>query len=163
MKFKIFTLMVFGSLRGTVLGQVPPPISASSTPTKPGQVVSSRINHNEAYKTHPERGEHISLKITPPEKRGKDTMVLVEVYNKSKVRVSVMSFDITLKNHGAKDIFSHLQVEDLSKGWSVPRWVKIPGTGKIPTIDSVIIDNVKIVDALAAEVKMKVYSDLIKE
>lgn len=143
------------------VGQTTPAQTVKKNLAAPAQ--NRKVNHLEAYKAHPERGPHIDLKITPPEKRGKDTMVLVEIYNRSKLRISVLKFDITFKNRGAQDVAASIEAEDLGPGWSVPRWVKIPASGKIPTIDSIILTNVRVIDSTANEVKLKAYSDLIKE
>ena len=139
-------------------------LPAGAAPKPPKPVGNGRIiKHTDAYSAHPERGQHVDLKITPPEKRGKDTMILVEIYNRSKAHISVLTFDIVFRNHGAQDISTSITAEDMVPGWSISRWIKIPGSGKIPAIDGVDVSNIKMFDKEAKDLNFKVYADLIKE
>ena len=123
---------------------------------------NKKTHHTEAYKLHPERGDHINVKVTPPELRGKQGFVAIEVYNYSKTYVSVMEFDIILTGKYGISVTSHIQVEDLEPKWSDMRWAKIPPDIKLPVIESVQLIGVKKFDDKGKEIKLKVYTDLIK-
>lgn len=123
---------------------------------------NKKTHHTEAYKLHPERGDHINVKVTPPELRGKQGFVAIEVYNYSKTYISVMEFDIILTGKYGISVTSHIQVEDLEPKWSDMRWAQIPPNIKLPVIQSVQLIGVKKFDDKGKEIKLKVYTDLIK-
>lgn len=138
-----------------------------SSDVSPSQVTPKTqnriIRHSKAYDPYPERGPHIDIKVTPPEKRGAAHYVLVEVYNRSKIDLAIVRFDITLHNRGAMDISSTVEVLDLGHNWSLPTWLRVPGKGTIPPIDRISVSNLRVYDAEARELKLPVFSDLIKE
>ncbi len=138
--------------------QPQPPAAQSSIDLKP-----RKTHHKEAYKLHPERGEHINIKVTPPELRGKVGYVAIEVYNYSKVYVNVMEFDIYL--FGQNDVManSHVQVDDLQPKWSDMRWAEIPKSVKMPVLKAAKVENMQMYDDKGRPINLKVYTDLIKE
>lgn len=120
------------------------------------------VIHSEAYKKREHLGEHINFKITPPEGRGKKNHVLVEVYNYSKRYVNVCSFYLLLTNTWGDRIEVEISVDDLKPSWSALRWVNIPGNKPIPKIEKVEIQNFQIFDEKGKPLKLKYYTDLIK-
>ena len=113
------------------------------------------IIHTEAYKKRVDIGPHINFKITPPEKRGRKGRVLVEVYNYSKVNLSVVDFWLMLSNTWGDKIEVQITCDDIKGGWSALKWVKIPGDKPIPEITTVQIRNMKIFNDQGRETKLK--------
>jgi hypothetical protein len=122
-----------------------------------------KISHDKAYKRRATKEPHISIKVTPPEQRGKKGRVLVEVYNYSKRNLSVMTFDVSLLNKWGDVINSNIQVQDLNAGWSDVVWVQIPGKRKIQKITGLRVQNMQMFDKSGKKVQMKHFFDLIKE
>ena len=124
---------------------------------------SKNVTHTQAYKLHPERGQYVDIKVTPPGARGADGRVLVEVYNRGKSHLALIQFDVTLTNHGGFGITAAVKAEDLSPNMSGSQWVKIPMIkGAFPVIDEAIVDNVHVVTVDARDIKINTYVDLIK-
>ena len=121
------------------------------------------VIHTEAYKKRVDIGPHINFKITPPEKRGRKGRVLVEVYNYSKVNLSVVDFWLILSNAWGDKIEVQITCDDIKGGWSALKWVKIPGEKPIPEITTVQIRNMKIFNDQGRETKLKYFTDLIKQ
>jgi len=136
--------------------------SAKPKSTNTGTSIHRTVIHSEAYKKRAHLGEHINFKITPPEKRGKKNHVLVEVYNYSKMYVNVCSFWLILSNNWGDRIEVELTVDDLKPSWSALRWVKVPGNKPLPPIEKVEIKNFQMFDDKAKRIKLKYYTDLIK-
>jgi hypothetical protein len=122
-----------------------------------------KISHDKAYKKRATKEPHISIKVTPPEKRGKKGHVLLEVYNYSKENLSVMTFEVSLLNKWGDVINSEIQVQDLNGGWSDVVWVKIPGKRKIEKITGLRVQNMQMFDKSGKKVQMKHFFDLIKK
>ena len=137
--------------------------SPTPTPAKTSIGTHRQVKHTDAYKRRPELGEYIAIKVTPPEKRGKERMMLVEVYNYTKTEISAMRFDLYFKNKGWEDISSQVDVDDMRPNWSDARWLKIPDDGKIPALEAAMARNVIILDKNGKDIKFKVQVDLIKE
>lgn len=131
---------------------------------RPTQFDQRIVNHGKAYLPRPELGQYLGIKVTPPEKRGQKRRVAVEVYNFSKVFISVADFFITLHNRGGMNVDSHVTAEDLNPGWgSAIKWIVIPGTGEIPPIESVEIKGMNIFTVNSKQLPLKYSVDLIKE
>lgn len=137
---------------------------ATKQAPQPGKTSIHRtVIHSEAYKKRAHLGEHVNFKITPPEKRGKKNHVLVEVYNYSKKYINVCSFYLLLTNSWGDRVEVEITVDDLKPSWSALRWVQIPGNKPIPEIEKVEIQNFQLFDDKARPVKLKYYTDLIKQ
>ena len=122
------------------------------------------VDHKLAYSPKPERGSHLDVKVTPPEIRGKEGRVMIEVYNRGKDHLALVMFDVTLFNQGGLDITAPVKAEDLKPNMSGGQWVVIPPIqGKFPTITGARLSNLRIVNTSAREVKMKTYMDLVKK
>jgi hypothetical protein len=133
----------------------------AAQPAKPA--IHRTVIHSEAYKKREHLGEHVNFKITPPGKRGRKNHVLVEVYNYSKKYINVCSFFLLLTNNWGDRVEVEITVDDLKPSWSALRWVQIPGNKPIPDIDKVEIQNFQLFDDKARAVKLKYYTDLIKQ
>lgn len=131
-------------------------------PTPSAKRRNQVINHRKAYKPRPGRGEHIDIKVTPPEKRGKKGHLLVEVYNNSKKYISVMKFHIKINSAGYKHLSSEILVEEMWPNWSDVKWIKIGGNGKLPKVYTIEIEKMELFDHEAKPLKIPFYSDLIK-
>lgn len=140
-------------------------VAVAGTNTSSLQVVHGVIiNHKEAYKPKPERGPHIDIKVTPPEKRGRENFVLVEVYNRTTVHLATVLFDITLLNKGGYKVTSSVEASDLKPNLSGAQWVKVGGdTKNLPVTLEATVTGVKAITVDAKEVNYKVFVDLIKE
>jgi hypothetical protein len=132
-------------------------------PAFASQIRSQTRSHKVAYKPTPGRGEHIDIKVTPPGARGVDGRVLVEVYNRGKAHLALVQFDVVLTNRGGFAITAPVKAEDLRPNMSGSQWVKIPSIkGAFPIIDQAIVENLKMVNTEAREIKMKGFVDLIR-
>jgi hypothetical protein len=130
----------------------------------PTTVQATNVDHKLAYSPKPERGSHLDVKVTPPEIRGKEGRVMIEVYNRGKDHLALVMFDVTLFNQGGLDISAPVKAEDLKPNMSGGQWVIIPAIqGKFPTITGARLSNLRIVNNSAREVKMKTYMDLVKK
>ncbi len=135
---------------------------ASFAQTGAGKI-HRRVDHTKAYKKRTDIGPHVSIKITPPERRGKAGRVLVEIYNFSKTYLSLVDFEISLKNSWGDRIEAKISADDLKQNWSGLMWIEIPGNGKIEKITGVEIANFQAFDKAAKPVAVKFTTDLIKE
>lgn len=138
------------------------PALQASSPGSSASSISRSVIHTSAYKLRKDAGPHISLKITPPEKRGKKGMVLVEIYNYSKTYLAVMDFWLILNNNWGDRIEVHVTCDDVKPNWSALKWVKIEGNKPFPKISQVEIRNMVIFNEKAQKVDLKHYTDLIK-
>jgi hypothetical protein len=125
--------------------------------------VHRRVDHTKAYKKRTDIGPHVSIKVTPPERRGKAGRVLVEIYNFSKTYLSLVDFEISLKNSWGDRIEAKISADDLKQNWSGLMWIQIPGSGKIEKITGVEVANFQAFDQAAKPVNVKFTTDLIKE
>jgi hypothetical protein len=144
-----------------LIGLVLPLTAANQVGT--GGNVHRRIDHTKAYKKRTDIGPHVNIKITPPEKRGKQGRVLVEVYNFSATYLSSVSFELILKNSWGDRIEARVSADDLKQNWSGLVWIQIPGSGKIEKITGVEIANFQAFNKEAKPVSVKFATDLIKE
>ena len=150
------TVMLVGTIWTTA-------VMAGDTSLGTPTVQAKIVNHKVAYNPKPERGPHLDVKVTPPESRGEQGKVLVEVYNRGKDHLALVQFDVTLTNHGGFEISAPVKAEDLRPNMSGSQWVKIPRIkGKFPTIDGARMANIRTITDEAKEVKMNGYMDLIK-
>ncbi len=140
--------------------------SLAAAPTRPSNPspssVSRTVIHRDAYKQRKDLGPHINFKITPPEKRGKKGMVLVEVYNYSTTYLAVVDFWLILNNPWGDIIQVHVTCDDIKPNWSALKWVKIAGNKSFPQITNAEIKNMSIFNEKAEKVNLKYYTDLIK-
>ncbi len=122
------------------------------------------VDHRTAYKPRPERGSHLSVLVTPPEQRGKEGKVLIEVYNRGKDHLALVMFDVTLMNQGGLAITAPVKAEDLKPNMSSGQWITIPPIkGKFPIVIGARLSNLRIVDVQAKEIGMKPFMDLVKQ
>lgn len=129
----------------------------------PNWVKARLAEHKESYAAKPQRGPHLDIKVTPPEIRGKDGKILIEVYNRSKEHIALVTFDLKLHNHGGYDLDAPIQAEDLRPNLSGGQWVKIPQVdGKFPKILGARASNIKIITADSREIALMPYLDVIK-
>lgn len=121
------------------------------------------VDHKAAYNPKPERGPHIDIKVTPPEIRGQDGRVLIEVYNRSKDHLGSVNFDVKLKNNEGFEIEAPITASDLKPNMSGGQWVKIPPIkGRFPKIIAARALNIRVIRVDATEIKLKAFMDLIK-
>jgi hypothetical protein len=140
--------------------------AAGATPpgdNDPDPPIQRTVIHTEAYKKREYLGPHINFKVTPPEERGVQGRVLVEVYNYSKTYLNVVDFWLYLSNNWGDKIEVHITCDDIKPNWSALRWVRIPGAKKVPKMDKVVIQNLSIFDENGKKIKLKHYTDLIKK
>ena len=121
------------------------------------------VHHTKAYLPRPELGEHVSIKVTPPELRGRAGHVAVEIYNKSNRYISRVDFDVTLRNNNGDRIDAKVSGEDLDPRGGGIKWIKIPGNATFPKIHSVEVQNVNILDPNGRQLPLDFYTDLIKQ
>lgn len=140
----------------------PAPAAPAASDDDPLPPVHRTVIHTEAYKKREGIGAHLSIKITPPEKRGKKGRVLVELYNYSKTYLSVVDFWLYLYSDIGEKVEVHITADDIKGGWSALKWVKIPRKAKMPAIVKVEIMKMLMYTDKAKEVKMKYFTDLIK-
>lgn len=137
--------------------------SVAVAETYPTSVKATIVEHKAAYTSKPERGPHIDIKVTPPEIRGKEGRVMIEVYNRGKVHLASVTFDVTLSNQGGFEFTAEVTADDLRPNMSGGQWVKIPPIkGKFPKIIGAKLSHLRVIDSNAREVSMKAYMDLIK-
>ena len=126
--------------------------------------VAKIVDHKTAYSPKPQRGPHIDVKVTPPELRGKTGRVMIEVYNRGKDHLSLIMFDVTLKNNQGWNLTAPVKAEDLNPNMSGGQWVEIPKMNeKFPTITAAELAHMRVVTSDAREVKLPIYMDLIKQ
>lgn len=122
------------------------------------------------YRTVPNTGAykkqtddpHVAIKVTPPEVKGPDQFVYVEIYNNSKTNLELVDFDITLQNKDGYDLTSHINGDAITVNYSGVRKIATPGSGIFPQVVKVTISALKVVDDNASFVKLPVYVDLVK-
>jgi len=121
------------------------------------------VEHDKAYKKR-RIGEYINFKITPPEKRGKEGYIAIEIYNYSKKHISLMNFYIYLETNDFLQIEGNLTVEDMPPNWGDIRWVKTPlRKGKLPGIVKVRVEKMKAYNKQGKLLKIRYNTDLIKK
>lgn len=126
--------------------------------------VAKLVDHKTAYAPKPQRGPHLDVKVTPPELRGKVGRVMIEVYNRGKDHLALVSFDVVLKNNSGWVLTAPVKAEDLNPNMSGGQWVEIPKMNeKFPEIMAAQLSHLRIITADAREVKMTTYMDLIKK
>lgn len=125
------------------------------------------IPHKKAYKKRRLKEPYINIKVTPPEKRGKDGFVGVEIYNYSKKKsVSVAHFWIYLETDNFMQIEAEMTVENMGPNWGDIRWIKVPlrkGKRTLPKITKIRVEKMEIFDGAGRRTKMIWTTDLIKE
>jgi hypothetical protein len=141
-------------------GLSPAAMAGAKVPTS---VKATLVDHKTAYSPKPNRGDHIDIKITPPEIRGKEGRLLVEVYNRGKIHISSVTFDLKLKNNEGFEINAPVNAQDLKPNLSGGQWVKIPPIkGRFPKIISARALNIRVISVDAVEISLHPYLDLIK-
>ncbi|MCX6117499.1 MAG: hypothetical protein NT027_08160, partial [Proteobacteria bacterium] len=129
----------------------------------PTTTKAALVDHKNTYNPRPERGAHLHVVVTPPEKRGKEGKVLVEVYNRGKIHIASAAFDLTIANQGGLEIKSSIQATDVKPNYSGLQWISIPPIrGKFPIATAARLTNLRIVDTSAQEIQMKVFLDMVK-
>lgn len=129
----------------------------------PTAVQAKIVDHKTAYSPKPARGPHLDVKVTPPEIRGKDGRVMIEVYNRGKEHLGSVTFDVTLFNQGGFTLSAPIIAEDLKPNLSGGQWVKIPQIkGAFPKITGAKLSNLRIISTKAHEISMRTYMDVIK-
>ncbi len=170
MKIFYTTLIVIAlaSFDGVVLS-APKSNKATEVPGNQGKdlnVVPRSPDYKKAYSDRPERGEHINIKVTPPQmkRNGKAGKILVEVYNHSNYDISAMRFDIELVTPKGWDKFeAQVEVDALGPQWSDAYWIDIPGNGKISDVSELTVKRLEIFGAGAKSIKLPLYTELINK
>lgn len=119
------------------------------------------VSNTGAYKKQT-TDPHIAIKVTPPEVKGPDQFVYVEIYNNSKTNLELVEFDIVLQNKDGYDLATHINGDAISVNYSGVRKIATPGSGIFPQVVKVGISALKVVDDNASFVKLPVYVDLVK-
>jgi len=127
----------------------------------PQVLLHRKVDHTNAYDRRTELGNHIAIKVTPPERRGKPGVVLVEVYNYTKTHVSVMDFWVIMTGVNDARIEMRIKVNEMRQNWGDITEVRIPG-GRLPSIKSLRVQNMQIYDEKARRIAVPVLTDLIK-
>jgi hypothetical protein len=136
-----------------------------SAPKKPSytSAVATLADHKKSYEIRPERGPYLEVKVTPPEARGKEGKVLVEVYNRGKSHIAHLQFDVVLSNRGGFDLSAQVYADDLRPNMSGAQWISVPKIkGAFPMIHGAKMMNLRIIDINAQEIQLRPYMDLIK-
>jgi hypothetical protein len=124
------------------------------------------ISHQKAYKKRKMVDPYLNIKVTPPEKRGKDGYVAVEVYNYSKnVHLAMAHFWLYLETDDFMQVEAELTVENMRPNWGDIRWVKIPlrkGKRTLPKITKIRVEKMEMFGAKGKRAKMLWTTDLIK-
>lgn len=146
------------------------PAAAKSAPAQdddddgPDPPMSRVVIHHDAYKKREGLGAHLNIKVTPPEKAGRKGRVLVELYNHSKTYINVADFWLAMSNDWGDKVEVHITADDIKGGWSALKWVKITGSKKtIPKLTKVDVQKMQLFGAKGKKIKMKHFTDLIKE
>ena len=125
-------------------------------------IQSTNIVHTKAYLVHTERGPHVAIIITPPSARGVDGRVLIEVYNRTKVHLALVKFDINLRNSGGFSINSTAEAKDLKAKSSSAIWIKLPKIKEqFPQVTAATADGLRVINANAIEIPVKAYLTVI--
>lgn len=136
------------------------PVWAKSTDS----AVAQLVDHKTAYNPKPQRGPHLDVKVTPPELRGKAGRVMIEVYNRGKDHIALVTFDVVLKNNSGWSLTAPIKAEDLKPNMSGGQWVEIPKMGeKFPAITGASLSHLRVINVEAQEIKLAPYMDLIKK
>ncbi len=140
-------------------------MAAKSSPiVKRGQWHSHReVAHTKAYKSPLIQAPHINVKITPPELRGREAHVAVELYNFTATHLSVIDFIIIFENQVGDIVEAQITGENLDPKWSAIKWVKIPGDGRMAKVRDVRIKRMSMFDKAGKPVQFIYHTDLIKE
>jgi hypothetical protein len=160
---------VFVFCFGSELQSAPKPSKAADVPgnqDKDLKVIPRSPDHKKAYSDRPERGEHINIKVTPPQmkRNGKAGKILVEVYNYSNYHISAMRFEIELVTPKGWDRFeAQVEVDELGPQWSDAYWIDIPGNGKISDVSELTVKRLEIFGAGAKSIKLPLYTELINK
>lgn len=107
-------------------------------------------------------GQHITLKVTPPVKKGPGEFVYVEIYNNTRTGIANIGFDIVLYNRSGYDLTSHIEADAIMRGRSGVRKIAVPGKGVFPPVNKVRIGALRIINDDATEVVARIYVDLIR-
>jgi hypothetical protein len=112
-------------------------ITAASSEAKPKEKnkrratkvqTTKRITDSKtAHTTNAMTSEHVDIKVTPPGPHGKPGVVIVEVYNRSKLYLETVRFELELDNNGWDRLSQTITVDAMEAGGSTVRELKIPG------------------------------------
>ncbi|MCX6123707.1 MAG: hypothetical protein NTV34_03000, partial [Proteobacteria bacterium] len=135
-----------------IIGWTGAVVAASS----PSSIKATVVEHKTAYALKPERGPYLDIKVTPPEIRGQEGRIMIEVYNRGKEHLASVTFSVTLFNQGGFDLTAPVTAEDLKPNMSGGQWVKIPQIkGVFPKIIGAKVTNLRIINVQAREIPMK--------
>ena len=124
------------------------------------EITYRKIKENKAY-SDASTGQHIDVKITPPKTMGKDSYVLVEMFNRTQHYISVVDFDMTLYNDEGFDLTAHVNCTDMRAGRSALRKVRANGSGLFPLIDKVKLEHLQMLNDKAVKVVAHTFVDLV--
>ena len=124
------------------------------------EITYRKIKDIKAY-VEPSSGQHIEIKITPPPTMGKDSYVLVEMFNRTQHYISIVDFDLTLFNDEGFDLTAHVNCTDMRAGRSALRKVRANGNGPFPIVDKVRLEHLQMLNDKAIKVVAHTYVDLV--
>ena len=145
---------------------ISPLLAAASGPADTGvtkakvEITYRKVKENKAY-IEPSTGQHINIKVTPPADMGKDSYVLVEMFNNTQHYISVVDFDMVLYNDEGFDLTAHVNCTDMRAGRSALRKVRANGKGPFPIVDKIRLDHLQMLNDKAIKVIAHTYVDLV--
>lgn len=148
--------------QGTKPAKTFAPTAPKKSPTNTPMIHYRIISHTQTY-NKASSGQHVAIKVTPPQTFGPGNYVIVEIYNYTSQVLSQVDFDIYFINDSWQDFEAKISAEDLLAGRSALRKVSTgTGTGKFPTIKRVRVNNLNIYNIDASKLKVKTYVDLVR-
>lgn len=127
--------------------------------------ITKRItDHKTAYSRNAMTEPHVDIKVTPPGPRGKPGIVLVEVYNRTKVYLQTVEFEIELENKGWDRLSQTITVAEMEAGGSTTQEFKLPpqsSKSAVYSISDVNIDRMEMYSYDAIPVELNYNTDLI--
>ena len=134
----------------------------SEAKPKKAKIIYRVVKNTGAY-NRATSGQHLALKITPPEFYGAGQFIFVEIYNYTNQHLGQVDFDIFLKNNSWYNFDAHVTGDDILPKRSALRKIAVPkGKGRFPGIDKVKISNLKVYNMDASEIRVNTYVDLVR-
>lgn len=129
--------------------------------TLKSKVFYEAVRYDRAYEKR--QGNHVSIKISPPERLGADQFIYVEIYNYTPKPLGLVRFDLTLYNNNGYELTSNnIEGEDLGPGWSAVRKIAVPGKGEFPKVLNVRISRLEIFNDDAVSQVVNTYVQLVR-
>lgn len=132
----------------------------SAKPAAP-KITYRIIDNTKAY-DEASRGQHLAFKITPPAMKGPNEAIMIEIYNWTKVNLSLIEFDVTFHNSAGLDLTTHVVGDAMLAGYSGIKKIATPGSGPFVAITKVTVSSLKVLNDDATYVIAPTYVDLVR-